>query len=101
MATATLGTASTSVLTAIQYQRGGLLPADIAAIGLAILDDSVPIANAPIFPGAFIPMNGQLFIPNRGVLQVLPGAYIAVDGSGWPILLSARAAADDDWVHSP
>jgi len=32
---------------------------------------------------------GQLTIPNRGVLKVYPGDVVAVDPSGWPILLSA------------
>ena len=100
MALLTLGTASNSVLPAIQFQYAGMLPADVATLQLAILDDSVPIATPTIFPGAFIQGQGQLFIPNRGVLKILPGDFVAVDGSGWPILLSARAAADDDWVHS-
>lgn len=34
---------------------------------------------------------GQLVIPNRGVLKVLPGDVIAVDPSGWPFLLSQQA----------
>lgn len=34
---------------------------------------------------------GQLVIPNRGVLKVLPGDVIAVDPSGWPFLLSQNA----------
>ncbi len=37
--------------------------------------------------------NGELFIPNRGVLKIFPGDYVAVDNSGWPILLSAESIA--------
>lgn len=36
---------------------------------------------------------GQLVVPNRGVLKMLPGDVVAVDPSGWPILLSAQALA--------
>jgi hypothetical protein len=102
MALATIGTAANNTLNAIKFAYAGLLPADMAAIQTSILDDSVPAAQAPIFPGAFIPGQGQLFIPNRGVLQVLPGDYIAVSpATGWPILISARAAAGASWVHVP
>lgn len=43
---------------------------------------------------------GQLVVPNRGVLKVLPGDVIAVDPSGWPILLSQQAIdyAGTAWV---
>jgi hypothetical protein len=101
MATATLGTAANNTLTAIKFAYAGLLPADMATIQTGIKDDSVPAANAPIFAGAFVPGQGQLFIPNRGVLQVLAGDYIAFDVTGWPILISARAAASANWVHNP
>ncbi len=42
---------------------------------------------------------GQLYIPRRGVLQVLPGDVVAVDNTGWPILISAAsiAAAGSRW----
>jgi hypothetical protein len=32
--------------------------------------------------------NGQLVIPGRGILKVLPGDVIAVDNTGWAILVS-------------
>jgi hypothetical protein len=35
--------------------------------------------------------NGHLVIPGRGVLRVLPGDVIAVDNTGWPILVSAAS----------
>jgi hypothetical protein len=99
MATATLSTFGN--LTAIKFAYAGLLPADMATIQTLILDDSVPIATPSIFPGAFVPGQGQLFIPNRGVLQVKAGDYIGVDATGWPILVSARAAANgSSWAHS-
>lgn len=41
--------------------------------------------------GAAFSFNGQLFVPNRGVLNVLAGDVVAVDNTGWPILVSANA----------
>jgi len=99
MATVTLGTAGTTTLTALAYDPSAAA-ADIAAICNAILDDQ-NVAN-PIWPGAFV-QAGLLYVPNRGVLRVLPGDYVAVDptaGIGWPILVSAEAAAAAGWVHS-
>lgn len=37
--------------------------------------------------------NGQLYIPRRGLVQVLPGDVVGVDNSGWPVLVSAAAIA--------
>jgi hypothetical protein len=76
--------------------------ADIAIIQTGILDDSVPVANPRIFPGAFVPGAQQLFVPNRGVLAVLPGDVIAIDPTtGWPFLISARAAQNASaWTHT-
>lgn len=37
--------------------------------------------------------NGQLEIPGRGLLKVLPGDVVAIDNTGWPILVSAAAIA--------
>lgn len=46
-----------------------------------------------VWPGAFA-KNGLLAIPNRGIVKVLAGDYVAVDPvTGWPILVSAFAAA--------
>lgn len=67
---------------------------DIAAIANALKDDLNP--NLPLVgPG---PMQGysragQLFVPNRGWLKVIPGDLICVDTFGWPILISGRSAA--------
>lgn len=33
----------------------------------------------------------RLVIPNRGVLKVLPGDIVALDNTGWPILVSGAA----------
>lgn len=48
-------------------------------------------------PGADSPELDQgsqiLSIPGRGTLKVLPGDIVAVDASGWPILVSGAAVA--------
>lgn len=99
MATKTLGTNATNTLTALPFQRGGLLPADIAIIQEGILNDL--INGNPVYPGAFSSM-GLLYVPNRGILQVLPGDYVGIDATGWPILVSANAIASGStsWTHS-
>jgi hypothetical protein len=61
--------------------------ADVASLKAAIKNDLVN--TNPIFPGSF--ELGQLFIPNRGVLQLLPGDVIAYDSFGWPILIAANS----------
>lgn len=96
MATLTLGTNATTTLTALQYTRN-MTAADVATLQQAIKDDQ-NVAH-PIFPGAFI-QAGQLFIPNRGVLQLIPGDYVGVDSRGWPIVVSADAIASGPWTHS-
>ena len=51
-----------------------------------------------LLPGAF--QGGQLFIPNRGVLIVLPGDWVGVDSQGWPILVSKNSISSGPWTHS-
>jgi hypothetical protein len=96
MATTTLGTAATTTLTALSF-GGALAPADIASMANGVLDDQINIH--PIWPQAFA-QTGLLYVPNRGVLKVLPGDYVAFDATtGWPILVSKNAAAGASWVH--
>lgn len=123
MATRTLGTAATITLTAVPYPDlvGGLQQQsqDIAAICALIKDDTPllwPIGNAGtanaqnatqiaafqnLMPTA-LNTQGQLYIPNRGVLKVFPGDWIGVDGNGWPILVSGRSVQSNTtyWAHS-
>ncbi len=97
MATLTLGTAATTTLVAMPFGSDPAI-ADISAIALHILNDQVN--TQPIWPGAWA-NTGLLFVPNRGVLQALPGDVVAYDpATGWPILLSKRAAAGASWVLS-
>jgi len=43
---------------------------------------------------------GQLYFPSRGIIKVLPGDVIAVDNTGWPILISAASInyAGSQWT---
>ena len=96
MATKTLGTAATTTLTALQYQSG-MTPADLATINAGILNDQV---GKPAYANCFTTY-GTLYIPNRGVLQLIPGDYVAFDpATGFPILISATAAAGASYVHT-
>lgn len=98
MATKTMGTSSTTALTALAFSRQ-MVAADVASIAQAILNDQ-NVAHL-IWPGAFTTA-GLLYVPNRGVLQMLPGDFVAVDpATGWPILVSKLAAASNpQWIHS-
>ena len=90
MATKTGGTNATTTLgTGLQYVpvAGATFANDVASVSQVILDD-INVSN-PAIPGAFS-FNGQLFIPNRGVLKMLPGDWVFVDPRGWPILLSGN-----------
>jgi hypothetical protein len=101
MATKTLGTTATTTLTAIAYLQGGsgIAAADAATIRSYIKDDQTN--GAPVWQGGF-DVSGLLYVPNRGVLKILPGDWIGVDTvTGWPILVSKLAAASNpSWVHS-
>lgn len=106
----TVGTPAATTLWCVQTPGGLQTPtpwapptqADIAIIQANILDDSVPIATPRVYPGAFVPGTQQLFVPNRGVLVILPGDIVAVDPfTGWPILISQRAAQNSSaWTHT-
>jgi hypothetical protein len=114
MATGTVGTNANNTLTALTFLHG-MTQADLATMAAAILDDRSPaggsLANAapsakPTWPGAFT-TQGKLYIPNRGLLEVLPGDVVAIDANGWPILLSANAIAGGgapsavtSWTHA-
>ena len=97
MALRTLGTNATNSLNALLFARAGLLAADVATFRANVKNDQVN--GRPIFPGAL--EEGRLFIPNRGVLNILPGDFIAYDPTtGWPILISAASIASGPWTHT-
>lgn len=101
----TLGTNATNTLSSIVQGAGTTGSAgdtaNIALLNAAIKDD-LNVAH-PRWPTAYT-QQGLLMIPNRGILKVLPGDYIAVDATGWPILVSANAIASlspaSSWTHS-
>lgn len=99
MSTKTLGTAATTTLVALPFSRGlDMADADIATIANNILNDQNNLH--PIVNGSWA-RTGLLYVPNRGYLKALPGDMVAYDpATGWPILLSSRAAAGASWVHS-
>jgi hypothetical protein len=109
VATHTLITAAATTLTAITYSESPtvLLPADLATVAQAILqDNNVPggktAANVgQAIPGAFS-FTGVLVLPGgRGSVKLYPGDVIAVDNTGWPIVVSAHAIADaTDWTFT-
>ena len=117
MATVTVGTAATTTLTGVVFApagaslpaigallggAAGVIPliADVATINNAILDD-LDLSHPSTGTGGGLTQAGMLYIPNRGILRCIPGDYIAVDAAtGWPILLSSRAAASAAWVHT-
>jgi len=97
MALLTLGTNATTSLSSMLVS-GAMTAADIAAYQVLIKDD---LTNTnPIIPASFSQQR-LLYIPNRGVLHVRPGDYVAVDSAtGWPILISAKAIASGPYTHS-
>ncbi len=91
MATKTAGTKATTTLTALQSagtSSAGLpSDADIASIVNAIINDADPPA---LQPGAWSRL-GLLYVPNRGILKVLPNDWVAVGPDGFPYLIPAVA----------
>jgi hypothetical protein len=90
MATKTVGTTGTTVLTAVQIPpRYNATPyvsdADWATIQNSILTDAGVHEN---FPGAFT-RQGLLYLPrHRGVIKLQEGDWVAVDLNGWPVVIS-------------
>jgi hypothetical protein len=100
--TVTLGTTAQTSLTAVKFLPGynsGVSASDVAAI-CALIKDDLKVAH-PLIPGSFDMSVSRLYIPNRGVLKVLPGDYIGVDATtGWPILVAKNAITSGPWVHT-
>ncbi len=96
MATGTLGTTANNSLTSL-INSGAMNTTDLATIAQGIKDDQ--INGNPIFPGAYA-QNGILYIPNRGILRVLPGDYVGIDSQGWPVLVSKNSITNAAWTHT-
>ena len=97
MALGTLGTSLTTTLQSLNAWTASTAATDVGTFANLIKDD-INVAH-PIWPGAF-EQNGLLYIPNRGVLRVLPGDYVGVDPNGWPVLVSKNSIAGSGWSHS-
>jgi hypothetical protein len=103
---ATLGTTTTTKLTAYTYSQSPnvLSYTNMATLKTGIKDDLNPASFAAsqtggnytgsLSPNIFFDFNGLLMIPRRGLVKVFPGDVVAFDTqSGWPILVSAEAIA--------
>jgi hypothetical protein len=96
MALVTLGTAATTTLTALEYKGAATTDDDVRALSALILNDRAG-ESTPTFA---LTQTG-LSIPRRGLIRLMPGDYIGVDAAtGWPIIVSAAAAAGAGYVHS-
>ena len=104
----TMGTTAQTSLSAVRYSQSpldssaylGTPPsADMGALAALIKDDLNPSSFSP---NKFFDFNGLLMIPRRGLVRVFVGDFVAVDTqTGWPILVSAAAAAaNPSWVHT-
>jgi hypothetical protein len=97
----TLGTANNnSIADAIAFEPGygsGMSAADIATMSNLIKNDLVN--TNPVIPESFS-SNGLLYVPNRGILKMLPGDVVGIDPTGWPILISKNSinAGGTIWV---
>jgi hypothetical protein len=63
---------------------------------------SKAVAFLRLAPREGVDKFSQLFVPRRGVLRVLPGDFVAIDATGWPILVSGNAVgyAGSDWTFT-
>lgn len=98
MATLLAGTKTTTSLIALQYQRGGLSPADTATIANAIKQYNVN--TNPRVPGAF--EDGILYYPDNktpGGFRLSEGDWVMVDGAGFPVVIPG-AIFSTSWQHN-
>ena len=102
MALKTLGTNANNTLSAFVQNNATLFTESDAALVRANIKDEQR-NGLPIYPDGYsqeFAQRGRLYIPNRGVLIVFPGDYVAYDSQGWPILVSANSIANGPWTHS-
>lgn len=99
MATVTAGTKTTTSLTALQWQFGGLAPADIATLNAAIRSAVTGAYGAAAASVPYIE-EGILHYPDgRGNIQLQASDWIMVDGAGWPVVVPG-AIFSTSWQHS-
>jgi hypothetical protein len=112
MTIGTAGTNLTTSLTALFHPGSYISPsgvvqsfvevdADVATINNAIRDD-LAAAGAPVYQPSMggYSRAGQLYVPNRGWLKVMPGDLVCVDANGWPLLVSAKSIATGGWTKT-
>lgn len=102
MALLTLGTAATTTLRALQI-TGSIGAGSTGAHDVASWNALAQSQNAAArLPPTIFNLNGQLHLSGgRGVINCLPGDFIAIDPtSGWPILVTARAITGGGFIHS-
>jgi hypothetical protein len=116
MALRTLGTNSSSSLSAFVVGFNDTITADLATLNNGILADPpghgtyAQVASTGLVTGQgtnrprvntpYI-KTGVLYIPNRGQLWLRPGDFVCYDTTtGWPIVVSGDAAANGPYSHS-
>jgi hypothetical protein len=94
----TLGTATATSLTGIQFNGNGSISAsDLATFNAGVKHDR--INSHAIIPVAF--MGGILYLPdNRGKIYLRNGDWIAFDTTGFPTVIGWNAMGGGGWVHS-
>jgi hypothetical protein len=102
----TLGTNATTSLSGFVVGLNDPIAADLAAISVAIKADPPSWNAAP--KGTFRAQvnqayvkKGRLIIPKRGELVLVDGDFVCWDATtGWPIVVSADAAANGPYTHT-
>lgn len=116
MALRTLGTNANNSLQAFLVGTDDLTTADLALLNEGIRGDPPGYGawpqvsssglvtgtgtNRPRINQAYV-KQGVLIVPNRGLLQLKPGDFVAFDSTtGWPIVVSGDAAANGPYTHT-
>jgi hypothetical protein len=98
VATKTLGTLATTSLTAVQIPPKYNATPQISAADWATIMNSIydtnrnpqQSLNQQPLADCFV-RSGLLYVPNRGVLICNAGDWVAVDQSGWPVLIAKES----------
>lgn len=90
MALLTFGTNGTNTLSAFQWNNDNAV-ANTALINNSIKTQGTVQRNEP----AAFTNNGFLFVPNRGIIKLLPGDWIAIGSTGMPFVMSNRGKVAD------
>ena len=100
MALVTLGTNATNTLNALAWNPQSAV-ADTAQIAANIKRQPTSGTYQAISEGAFGKIGLLHFPSHRGFICLKPGDYVAYDGAGWPIVVSAFSIANGGgWTHT-